>query len=231
LAANAEGRVDIWLQADYNKTMTMKEIVYLLGLLGIAAFAATGVMANKGKPLDVFAIVITGMIAALGGGTVRDVLLGIHPLLWIADQTYLWVALIASLATFALARKVVLPLKALLIADACGLALFTVLTTQKVVVLGFSGAIAVLMGVITGIAGGTIRDLLVNEIPLVLRRELYATPALMGAAVYILLSHFFPNQVWCTLTGIAIVLIVRLAALQWNLYYPDSLIYKSKSSE
>lgn len=206
-------------------------MVYLLSLLGIAAFAATGVMANRGKPLDVFAIVITGMVAALGGGTVRDVLLGIHPLFWIADQMYLWVALLSSLLTFALARKIFLPTKALLIADAFGLALFTVLTTQHVVTLGFSGTIAVLMGVITGIAGGIIRDLLVNDIPLVLRRELYATPALMGAAVYVLLSRFFPGQVWCTLTSIAVVLLVRLAALQWNLYYPDSLIYKSKSAE
>ncbi len=203
-------------------------MIYYLGLIGIAAFSITGVLAAGRKGMDIFSIVLLGVVTALGGGTLRDIVIDAGPVFWIDDLFYLWVSLLASVMTFFLVRYVNHVLRLLLFADAFGLSLFTVLATEKTLLLGFSTPVAVLMGLITGIAGGMIRDILTGRMPLLLGKEFYATPALLGAIVFTVLCHYFPLHDFNRLYAIGVIFILRAAAIQWGLYYPNWLIYSEK---
>ena len=145
---------------------------------GTAVFAASGVLASRTKRLDFFGVIVIASVTALGGGTLRDVLLGSHPISWIGDPTILWVTSGVGAFTFFLARSLresATTSLLLYVSDAVGLAVFSIVGTAKTLSLGESPLIAIVMGVITGAAGGLIRDLLVGEVPLILKREIYAT--------------------------------------------------------
>jgi len=201
-------------------------MIYYLGLIGIAAFSITGVIAAGKKDMDIFSIVLLGVVTALGGGTLRDIIIDARPVFWIADLSYFWVSILASIVTFFLVRHVKHVLQLLLFVDAFGLSLFTVLAAEKSIHLGFSIPVAVLMGVITGIAGGMIRDILTVRMPLLLGKEFYATPALIGAIVFTILGHYFPFHEFNRLYAIGVIFILRASAIQWGLYYPRWLIYR-----
>lgn len=201
---------------------------YYLGLFGIAAFAITGVIAAGRKGMDIFSIVLLGVVTALGGGTMRDIIIDADSIFWIADLSYLWVSVVASVMTFFLVRYVNRVMKLLLFVDAFGLSLFTILATEKTLGLGFSDPVAVLMGVVTGIAGGMIRDILTGRMPLLLGKEFYATPALLGAIVFIILQHYLPVYEFNRLFSIGLIFVLRGSAIQWGLYYPNWLTYSEK---
>ena len=202
------------------------KMIYYLGLLGIAAFSITGVIAAGKKDMDIFSIVLLGVVTALGGGTLRDIIIDASPVFWIADLAYLWVSLAASALTFFLIRYVNHVFRLLLFIDALGLSLFTVLATEKTLNLGFSSPVAVLMGVVTGIAGGMIRDILTGRMPLLLGKEFYATPALLGAITFTLLGEYTPSQDVSRLCAIGVIFALRASAIQWGLYYPRWLVYR-----
>ena len=201
-------------------------MIYYLGLLGIAAFSITGVIAAGKKDMDIFSIVLLGVVTALGGGTLRDIIIDARPVFWIADLQYLWVSLAASALTFFLIRYVNHVFRLLLFIDALGLSLFTVLATEKTINLGFTSPVAVLMGVVTGIAGGMIRDILTGRMPLLLGKEFYATPALLGAIVFTLLGHSAMAPDVSRLCAIGVIFVLRASAIQWGLYYPRWLIFR-----
>jgi uncharacterized membrane protein YeiH len=201
-------------------------MVYFLGLTGIAAFSITGVIAAGKKDMDIFSIVLIGVVTALGGGTMRDIIIDANPIFWIADLSYLWVAAGAAVLTFFLVKFVRYLYTLLLYVDALGLSLFTVLAAEKALLLGFSNTVAILMGVTTGIAGGMIRDVLTGRMPLLMGREFYATPALLGAIVFTILLTFFPSHEYNRLYAVGMVFILRGAAIQWGLYYPRWLTYR-----
>lgn len=203
-------------------------MIYYLGLIGITAFAVTGVIAAGKKGMDIFTIVLLGVVTALGGGTLRDLIIDSGPVFWTGDLMYLWVSVGASVVTFFLARYITHIMKLMLFFDAFGLSLFTVLATEKTLLLGFSQPVAVLMGVVTGISGGMIRDILTGRMPLLLGREFYATPALLGASFFTLLCRFFPSHEFNRLYAVAIVFLLRAASIQWGLYYPKWLLYHEK---
>ena len=204
-------------------------MIYSLGLIGIAAFATTSVMAAGKKGMDIFSITLLGVVTALGGGTLRDIILNTSPVSWVADLLYLWVSISASITTFFLVRYVNHVLHLLLFIDALGLSLFTILATEKTLMLGFSNPVAVLMGVITGIAGGMIRDILTGRMPLLLGKEFYATPAMLGAVVFTILYYYFPMHEFNRLYAIGVIFILRGSAIQWGLYYPKWLIFRDKT--
>ena len=204
-------------------------MIYYLGLIGIAAFSITGVIAAGRKGMDIFSIVLLGVVTALGGGTLRDIIIDVNPVFWIADLYYLWVAVFASIITFFLVRHINNVYRFLLFVDAFGLSLFTILATEKTLLLGFSKPIAILMGIITGAAGGMLRDILTGRMPLILGKEFYATPALLGALVFILLGSFFPLHDFNRVYAITIIFLLRASAIQWGLYYPQWLIYSEKN--
>lgn len=201
-------------------------ILYVLDLLGVAVFAASGALAAGRKSLDLLGVLVIAVVTAIGGGTIRDVLLDRSPIFWIEDTTYLLVIGLAAAVTIPTARAVPTvgqaegPRRALLVADALGLALFTISGAGIALEADLPGVIAVTMGAITGTAGGAIRDVLTGEIPLVLRRDIYATASLAGGLVYVGLVHLTGPTLAAALVGSAVVVALRLAAIVWGLHLP-----------
>ncbi len=195
-------------------------MIYWLDLFGTVVFAVSGALAAGRKNLDLFGVLVLAVVTAIGGGTLRDVTLGATPVFWVTDPVYLWLASIAGLVTVYLARHDFLQRRFLPIADALGLATFCVIGAERALSLGVNPAIAVLMGVMTGVFGGMIRDVLCGEVPLVLRRELYATAAMLGATVTVVLGMLLPGTAVATWLGLLAALALRLAAIRWNLSLP-----------
>ena len=170
--------------------------------------------------MDILGVVVLGVVTALGGGTLRDVLLDSGPVFWITTPAYLLVASGFSLLTFFAARLFTAHRQALLVSDAFGLAIFTALGSAIALEATDSKSVAMLMGVMTGTAGGMIRDVLSAEIPLILRKEIYATAALCGAFVYVVMQGMGLSASACLLVSVAVVLTIRLAAIRWGFSLP-----------
>jgi uncharacterized membrane protein YeiH len=195
-------------------------VIHFLDLFGVAVFAITGALAAGEKHMDLFGVVVLALATALGGGTLRDLILGAHPVFWILDPVYVFVGTAAAISVFILARFIRPPAKALKFADAFGLAVFSVIGAEKAISFSVPDSISVIMGVMTGVAGGIIRDVLSGEIPLILKAEIYATASLFGAVLFVALKDWFPPSPWAAPAGIAAVLILRLASIHWKLSLP-----------
>jgi uncharacterized membrane protein YeiH len=194
-------------------------LIYSIGLAGVAAQAAAGVLEAGRKPFDMFGMVVVALAAALGGGSLRDLLLD-RQVFWIADQSYLIAAMLAGLAAFTLARVVRLPARLFLLPDAIGLALFTVSGTQAALALDAPWLVASLMGVVTGVFGGIVRDVLCNEVPLVFTGELYATASWAGALLLVALGTLDVSPGWSALLAGGLVLLIRLGAMRFGWRLP-----------
>ena len=196
-------------------------ILYLLDLAGVAVFAVSGAIAAGRKRFDLLGVAVIATVTGIGGGTVRDVLLDRHPVFWIKDPTYLLITITAATLTLIYARFRKPPRISLLIADALGLALFTISGAQVAEERNVSAIIVVVMGTITGTAGGLIRDVLSGEVPLLLRQpDLYATAAIAGATIYLMLQAAGLEQTHAALIGMLAVVGLRLAAILWRLHVP-----------
>lgn len=189
---------------------------------GVAIAAVTGVLAARGKQVDLFGVIVLALVTAFGGGTIRDLLLGSQPVFWVQDANFLLNGVFTAVVTFYLVRYHELPLNVLLIADAFVLAFFTMAGLKKGLALHTSVSIAIAMGVITGVVGGILRDLLIGEIPLVFRREtyLYATAAFAGACLYVLLEQIWGMSGISLLAGLTTTLLLRLAGMRWQIALP-----------
>jgi uncharacterized membrane protein YeiH len=184
-------------------------------------FAISGVLTAGRKSLDWLGVAIIAVVTAIGGGTVRDLLLDRNPIFWIADSSYLKVILAATALTLIYVYFRLPGLRGLLVADALGLAFFTIGGVQIAQTAGLTGILAVLMGTITGVAGGVIRDVLCAEIPLVLRRgQLYATATIVGASLYLVLESSGVTRDAAALIGMGTIVLVRFAAIIWRLELP-----------
>ncbi|MBW7860619.1 MAG: trimeric intracellular cation channel family protein [Rhodocyclaceae bacterium] len=197
----------------------IETLLYGIALAGVAVNAASGVLEAGRRPFDLFGMVVVALAAALGGGSLRDVLLD-RTVFWISDQVYLLTALLAGLATFALVRYMRLPARLFVLPDAVGLALFTVSGTQAALSVGAPWLVASLMGVVTGVFGGILRDLLCNQVPLIFNGELYATASWAGALLLLALSAAGVSAGWAALAGGSLVLLIRLAALRYRWCLP-----------
>ena len=194
----------------------------LLEHFGVAVAAITGALAARGKGVDLFGVLVLAIVTAFGGGTVRDLCLGVRPVFWVSDPSFVLTATAAAFVTFFMERVRKMPEAVLLVADAIALAFFTMVGTHKSVHLAIAPHIAVAMGVITGVAGGMMRDVLVGRIPLVFGREiyLYATAALVGAIAFVTFERFAPGAWWNLPAGAAITLAMRMAGIRWRLTLP-----------
>lgn len=193
----------------------------VMDFLGVAVFAVSGVLAAGRKHLDWFGVLAIATVAAIGGGTLRDLLIDRHPVFWMADTRYLWAILVASLLTLVIVRFRELPSRALLVADALGLALFAISGARVGETAGFSGIVVVILGTITGVAGGVFRDILLAEIPLLLRDgEIYATAAIAGIMVYLLLQTAGFERLTAGHAGMAAIVVIRLATIFFSLRIP-----------
>jgi uncharacterized membrane protein YeiH len=194
---------------------------YPLELIGTFFFAISGALAMQNKEHDWFGAGFTGFVTAIGGGTLRDMMLGSYPLVWIGDINFLYAVLIGVIAAILFHRVFVKLRRTFLLFDTLGIAFFTVLGTEKAIGLGVRPEIAAIMGMFTAVMGGVIRDTLTNEVPVIFRKEIYATACLAGAIVYLLLDLNTPlarnvNMV----ASILIIIFIRLLAVKFKLSLP-----------
>ena len=190
-----------------------------LDLLGIAVFAASGALVASRKQMDVVGFVLIGMVTGFGGGTVRDLLLGRTPLFWLRQPELPAIAAAAALLVFFFAHRVESRFKALLWADAMGMALFAVLGAEIALIAGAEAWAAVLLGTVTATAGGILRDVICDEVPLILRKEIYITAAAAAALAYVALRLAPLPRDWSLIAGIALGFGIRGAAIWrgWSL--------------
>jgi uncharacterized membrane protein YeiH len=193
-------------------------LIYSLDIIGTFFFAVSGALAAEEKKLDFFGITFIAFITALGGGTTRDLLLGIHPLVWIKDNNYL-ITIFIAVAIAIIFKKQILPYrKTFFLFDTLGLGFFTIMGLQKALLIGqVSPMIAVMMGMISATFGGVTRDIFCNKIPLIFRREIYATACLVGAAIYLGLEEVNPKSVINSIVTILIIIVIRFVAVKYKL--------------
>ncbi|BFM07855.1 trimeric intracellular cation channel family protein [Halioxenophilus aromaticivorans] len=201
-----------------------------LDFFGVAVFAVAGALTAIQKRFDIFGVIVVALITALGGGTLRDVSLDAHPVIWIANTSYLITGIGAAVVTFLVARWIDIPQRTLAVCDAIGLAFFAVAGMQKAVALGHSGEIALLMGVMTGVAGGILRDVLCNDVPLIFHREIYATAVIAGGVVFLILRSWGWLAQWYALAAMLVILVLRLSAIFLGLSLPQWMFSRSKGS-
>lgn len=205
-------------------------VQYLLEHCAISVSAISGVLAARGKQVDLFGVLVLALATAFGGGTLRDLMLGDTPVAWLRDPSFPVNATVTALVIFEVGRRRQAPGRWFQIADAFALALFTMIGVQKALALHAAPVIAVAMGVITGVAGGMARDVLLGEIPLVFRREiyLYATAAFAGTLVFVSLHAFAFPATWNLVASAGVTLALRLAGIRWRLALP--LFHSPKES-
>ena len=197
-------------------------MLYWLEQFGVAVGALSGVLAARGKHVDLFGVVVLALVAAFGGGTLRDLALGDTPVFWVRDGNCILIATGTALVAFFIARVHTFSSLVLIVADAVVLAFFTMIGVKKALLFSAPTPVAVTLGVVTGVAGGILRDTLTGEIPLVFRSEIYfyATASLCGAVSFLLLLRWLPDPPLALLAGAAVTLALRLAAVRWKLKLP-----------
>tara|TARA_B110000467_G_C18288531_1_gene463251 strand:+ start:176 stop:799 length:624 start_codon:yes stop_codon:yes gene_type:complete len=198
----------------------MNDLLYWLDLFGVIVFALSGALMAGRYKLDPFGVVVLASVTAVGGGTIRDVILQ-TPVFWVVKPYYLYAILVTAILTILLIRQPKrIPKRFLLIADALGLALFAVVGTQKSLELGAAIPVAIVLGTITGVAGGMIRDVLCNVIPMILRQEIYALAAILGGGLFVLLQYLSWSESHAMIASVSAALILRLAAIYWRVSLP-----------
>jgi uncharacterized membrane protein YeiH len=198
---------------------------YFTELLGTTVFAISGALAVRKMKVDWLGAAFTGFITAIGGGTLRDVLLDAHPLGWIRDGNVLFAVLAGLVLTFLFYNVLENLSKTLVLFDTLGIALFTILGTEKALNLDVSPPIAIIMGMFSAIMGGVIRDTLTNRTPVLFRKEIYASPCLLGAMLFALFHYYAWPRDLAALIGIVFIVTTRLLAVkfEWTLpSYDDS---------
>ncbi|MEO3711825.1 trimeric intracellular cation channel family protein [Roseateles flavus] len=198
-------------------------MLYWFDLAGVAVFAITGALAAMRAGLDLFGLLVLASITAVGGGTLRDLLLNRHPVFWMKDSRYLTVIVVAALATLFTGPLPPSALQALKIADALGLAVFALCGAEIAEDCHLPPVPVLLMGVLTATGGGVVRDLLSGQVPLLLRQDIYATAALAGIALYQLLHRVGLKRDLAFMLGMISVAGLRLASLHygWQLPVPQ----------
>lgn len=195
-------------------------LLYLLDLIGVAVFAVSGVLVAAHSGMDLLGGLALAALTAIGGGTLRDVLLNRHPIFWIRDARYLLVILLVALLSMLYLAYLPPPGHGFLIVDALGLALFAISGAQIAEAAGSSWLIVVLMGTMTGTAGGVLRDVMSARVPLIFREDLYATAAIAGIAVYLVLQKLGTPRAVAVSVGVLVILAMRLLAVVWGMHLP-----------
>ncbi|WP_432464085.1 trimeric intracellular cation channel family protein [Agarivorans sp. QJM3NY_33] len=196
-------------------------IIFSLDLFGTAVFAISGVLIASRRRMDLFGALVLACVTAIGGGTIRDMALGASPVFWVENGLYLWVILAASLGAIVLLNNFPSPPRWLLpVADAIGMAVFMAIGANKALQMGAPMIVSVTMGVITACGGGMIRDVLANQVPLVLQREIYATACIVGGCVWTITENLGFSTTIATSSCIISALVIRLVAIRYHLSLP-----------
>lgn len=189
-------------------------------LIAITAEAMTGALAAGRRNMDLFGVSLVAFLTALGGGTIRDILLGNFPVTWTQHPQYIYLTIGAGLCTIFIAKVVHKLQQLFLVLDAIGLVTFTVIGCNVGQTLGYEPAVVVIAGIITGIFGGILRDLLCNRPPEILHKELYASVALLVALMYLQMQHMGINEDTTLLASFSVGLLLRMCALKWSWQLP-----------
>ena len=200
-------------------SFTMPTFMQVLEFIGTFAFAISGIRLASAKRFDWFGAYVVGVATAIGGGTIRDLMLGKTPF-WMTDPIYLICSALALLWVILFGKMVIRQQSTFFIFDSIGLALFTVVGVEKTLSLGFPLWVAIIMGTITGAAGGVIRDVFINEVPLIFRKEIYALACVAGGLFYGLCEWLNVDLIITELVSGASVLIVRILAAKYHLSLP-----------
>ncbi|MGX5688260.1 trimeric intracellular cation channel family protein [Arcticibacter tournemirensis] len=194
-------------------------VSYLIELLGVIVFTISGAFSAMQKRFDAFGVLIIGFVTALGGGTIRDVLIGYTPVSWMRTANLPLITLVTGILTIFFKQYIKNLKTTFIIFDAVGLGLFTMIGIQRGVAEGLSPEICIILGTITGSFGGVLRDILLNNIPQIFRKEIYATACIVGGIVYFLLIGTFDKNI-ARLVTISLICGIRLVAVRYNLSMP-----------
>jgi uncharacterized membrane protein YeiH len=201
------------------------KLIYLLEILGTVAFAASGSLTAISKRMDPFGIFIIAFVTSLGGGTLRDILLGKTPVAWMSNLDLVYIIILTVILSILFRKRINYLRKSLFLFDTIGLGIFTIGGVEIGIQADLHPIISIILGTLSGSFGGVIRDILCNEIPIIFRREIYATACIIGGIVFIGLSQIsIPPTIIYTAT-IAIIILVRIAAVRFQLTLPT--FYKS----
>lgn len=195
-------------------------LISIVDIIGTFVFAISGILVAFDKKFDLFGVIILGTVTAIGGGTIRDLLIGSTPVAWIQSEIYLYIIL-GALPVCYFFKNIVLSLrKGIFLFDTIGIGLFTILGIEKTLEVGLSPPIAITMGIVSAVFGGVIRDVLSNEVPLIFRKEIYAFACLLGAIMYLSTKLFLPEWL-AMIISILSVIVIRILSIKrhWSLAF------------
>lgn len=194
------------------------DMISFIDYSGTMVFAISGILAGVEKKFDLFGVFMLGFVTAVGGGTLRDLLIGSTPVGWMHNEIYVYLIIAALPICYVLKSPILAMKRSLFLFDTIGIGLFTVLGLQKTLALGLSPLIAVMMGVVSAVFGGVIRDVLSNQTPLIFRREIYAFACLAGAILFLLAQEIFNEEI-SMIISILSVIVIRILAIKksWSL--------------
>ncbi len=197
-------------------------LIQIIDYIGTFVFAISGVMAAVERKFDLFGVLTLGIVTAIGGGTLRDLLIGSTPVSWMKNEIYLWLIIGALPVCYFFHTYISKYRKGLFLFDTIGIGLFTILGLQKTLEAGLSPVIAVTMGIVSAVFGGVIRDVLANEVPLIFRKEIYASACLFGALVYLGMTMYFTDAISMTWSILAVIALRILSIkMKWHLPFSD----------
>ena len=198
----------------------------VIDILGTIAFAISGVLVALDKKMDPFGVLIIAFVTAVGGGTLRDVMIGINPVSWMTNMTYVYVIFGSTIFSFLFRNKINYLRTSLFLFDTIGIGLYTVVGIEKGLNAGLHPIICIALGTMTACFGGVIRDILCNEIPVIFRKEVYATACILGGLTYFLLRLFMENTNLIFIIAIIVVIVIRLIAVKFKVSLPS--LYKKQ---
>ena len=196
------------------------EVIYVLDILGTFAFAISGALVALDKKFDIFGVIIIAFVTAVGGGMLRDVLINAHPINWIGDLNYLYIIFSAVLFTFLFKSKIAYLSKTMFLFDTIGISVFTLLGLQKGLSYDLHPIIAIIMGMISAVFGGVLRDVLTAKIPLIFEKEVYASACLVGGINYLILHYFKVDENINFIISAIVIASIRAVAVKFHLELP-----------
>ncbi|MGJ8684191.1 MAG: trimeric intracellular cation channel family protein [Nonlabens sp.] len=196
------------------------DFIQVVDFLGTIAFAISGALAGINKKLDAFGVAIIAFVTAAGGGTLRDILLGVSPVSWMTNMNLVYTILVCVLVTFIFSKRLLKLRKTLFLFDTIGIGLYTVVGLEMGLVAGLHPLVCITLGCITACFGGVIRDILVNEIPVIFRKNIYATACIAGGSVYFILMEFQILENLIFVIAGSCVIAIRLLAVRFKWQLP-----------
>ena len=196
------------------------DLIYILDIVGTFAFAISGALVASDKKFDLFGVIIIAFVTAVGGGMLRDILMNAHPINWFGDLNYVWTILIAVIFTMIFKSKIAPLSKTMFLFDTIGIGVFTLIGVQKGFSYNLHPFVAIIMGMISSVFGGVLRDILTNKVPLIFKKEIYASAGLIGGLVFWLSNYFQVSQLFQFFITLFSVILVRSIAVKFHLELP-----------